>query len=144
MTLGIEALKAMLAELDANGTASMLPGNGERGYCAVCGNSIIATAIINEREDIGYLWGMYVASEHQRAGIGSALLSACLSSLTCARTLEVRVLETSSWAISFYQRHDFAITGWDYTELLDGVKTGTLVMSRSTQLPLALPTGVCL
>ena len=58
-SLGPSALDAMLQPLN-EGAASMLPGNGERGYCLVLGGEIIGSAVVRELGKIAYLWGMYV------------------------------------------------------------------------------------
>jgi len=50
----------------------------------------------------------YVLPDHQRAGVGSALLRYLLV-LTATRRLLVGTWAAASWAIVFYQRHGFRL-----------------------------------
>lgn len=128
-SLGQEALSKMLKDLDDNGVASMLPGTGERGYCMVRENEINATAVIIERGDTAYLWGMYVHPHQQRKGLGSRLLKGVANTITDAQKVEIRVLGSSPQALAFYQAHGFVESGREAIDLLGTLTIEAIVMS---------------
>ncbi|OLP44325.1 GNAT family N-acetyltransferase [Rhizobium oryziradicis] len=132
-SLGLAALDSSLKDLAQNGTASMLPGFGELGYCMADGQDIRASAIVVERGTVAYLWGMYVHPSCQRQGLGSLLLKGVASEIATSSDIEIRALPTSSSAISFYQKHGFVETGTEDTELTGGVSAKTLIMSVSVE-----------
>ena len=100
VTLGQAALLGMLADLERNGTASML-GSDERGYCLASGHEIYGSVIIAERGRVAYLWGMYVHPRRQRIGLGSRLLLGAAARIRSAPKVEIRVLLSSSGAVIF-------------------------------------------
>ncbi|TIX90030.1 GNAT family N-acetyltransferase [Rhizobium sp. P44RR-XXIV] len=132
-SLGQSALSAMLKDLEHNGTASMLPGSGERGYCIASDHEIDGSAIFAERDGVAYLWGMYVHPSQQRRGLGSRLLHGVAGEIETAEKVEVRVLVSSPAAINFYRKHGFTETGREKTELINSVETATLVMCTSVE-----------
>ncbi|HBF29556.1 GNAT family N-acetyltransferase [Rhizobium sp.] len=140
--LGEAALNRSLEDLAENGTASMLPGSGERGYCITDGQSIQASAIVVERGTVAYLWGMYVHPSCQRQGLGSLLLKGAAAQIVTSADIEIRVLPTSPWAIRFYQKHGFVQTGTEDTELTAGASAQTLIMSVKVERLKALPNGL--
>jgi hypothetical protein len=48
----------MLEDLERRGVAALLPGTGERGYCAVRDGGVVGSAVVAERGRTAYLWGM--------------------------------------------------------------------------------------
>lgn len=138
-SLGQAVLEKMLRELEQNGTASLFPGTGERGYCITDGRDIRASAIVVERGTVAYLWGMYVHPNCQREGLGSILLKAAASQIATSTDIEVRVLSSSSWAVSFYEKHGFVEIGTEDTELTGGFPTKTLVMSTRVETLKVMP-----
>lgn len=138
-SLGQAALGKMLADLEQNGTASFFPGTGERGYCMTDGENILASAIVVERGTVAYLWGMYVHPNYQRGGLGSILLKAAASQVAMSTDIEIRVLPTSPWAVSFYEKHGFVEIGTEDTELTGEFPTTTLVMSTRVETLKAMP-----
>lgn len=127
-SLGPDVLAGMLADLDANGISSMLPGTGERGYCATTNEHLQGTVVIAERGKTAYLWGLYVSSECQRKGLGSLLLKESANKLEHATHLEIRVLETSHSARNFYRKHGFGEVGRETEELLGGRAVDMIIM----------------
>jgi ribosomal protein S18 acetylase RimI-like enzyme len=111
----------------------MLPGSGECGYCIVDAQGIQASAIVVERGTVAYLWGMYVHPSCQRQGLGSLLLKGVAAHIVTSVEIEIRTLQTSPWAIRFYQKHGFVQTGTEDTELTGGVSAKTLIMSVSVE-----------
>ena len=132
-SLGQSTLLAMLKNLEQKGTASMLPGSGERGYCIASDHEIHGSAIFAERRGFAYLWGMYVHPGRQRKGLGSQLLHKVAGVIETAEKIEVRVLVTSPAAIVFYRKHGFTTTGNETIEILDSVEASALVMSTSVE-----------
>lgn len=132
-SLGENALSAMLKDLEHNGTASMLPGSGERGYCLASDHDIHGSVIVAERSGVAYLWGMYVHPSQQRRGLGSRLLHGVAGEIETAEKVEIRVLVSSPAAISFYRKHGFIETGREKTEIMNSVEAETLVMSASVK-----------
>lgn len=70
-------------------------------------NRIVGTAIAAERHGIGYVWGMYVAGDKKRNGIGRSLIAAVSARLLAADQLIVVVLKASSDAQAFYKALGF-------------------------------------
>jgi ribosomal protein S18 acetylase RimI-like enzyme len=132
-SLGQNALSAMLEDIERKGTASMLPGSGERGYCVASDHQILGSAIVAERGAIAYLWGMYVHPSQQRKGLGSRLLRGVAATIETAEKVEVRVLVSSPMAIGFYRKHGFTETSDETIEILDSVKASALVMSANIE-----------
>lgn len=129
-SLGLSTLNAMLQPLN-QGVASMLPGNGERGYCLVLGTKVIGSAVVRERGQTAYLWGMYVLPEQQRAGVGSQLLAYVVQDLMLSKNIEARVLQSSTSAQEFYQACGFELVGEETTEVMASVPLPTLVLAAN-------------
>lgn len=127
-SLGPSRLDGLLQGL-VDGTGSMLPGRGERGYCLSTGPRIIGSAVVNEPGTTAYLWGMYVNPEHQRAGAGSRLLAHVVQSLGVAKRLEIRALRTSPGAQAFYRAWGFEPIGEEEIELMAGVSVTSSVLA---------------
>lgn len=106
--VGPTAIAAMLEALNTPDLREMLPQTGERVAVAVVAGEIVGSAVVAERGQIAYLWGMYIAPAWQRQGLGSALLRHCATGITIATMVEVRVLASSPRAIAFYKRGGFA------------------------------------
>jgi ribosomal protein S18 acetylase RimI-like enzyme len=134
------ALEKMLDEIAQNGTASFFPGTGERGYCITDGQNILASAIVAERGTVAYLWGMYVHPNCQRQGLGSILLKGAVSQIATSTDIEVRVLPTSPWAVSFYQKLGFVEIGIEDL-VVPAATLQSLVMSAKVEALKALPVG---
>jgi ribosomal protein S18 acetylase RimI-like enzyme len=128
-SLGSAVLAKMLVDLDEKGTTSMLPENGERGYCVRSDGCLLGSVIVAERGGIAYLWGLYVLPDHQRRGLGSLLLAKTAGDLKEAKALEIRVLQTSAAALAFYRKHGFIEVGRETSELLGEVSTEMIVLS---------------
>ncbi len=60
----------------------------------------------------GVIWGMYVAPDARRLGIGAALLEAIMESAApVIEQVRLAVIEENAGAISLYQKHGFEIYG---------------------------------
>jgi ribosomal protein S18 acetylase RimI-like enzyme len=127
-TLGPDGMAAMLSEFAT--IEDMLPGDGELGFCAVSGQSLIGSVIVRERGAAAYLWGMYVSPAHHRRGVGASLLAAATGALVTAATVEARVLTSSRRAYSFYTTHGFRETGQE-TTVLGGLTLDTVVTTMT-------------
>lgn len=119
--LGKAAVDEMLAELDRSGICSMLPGAGERGYCAVADGRIIGSIIIAERGPTAYVWGLYVQAFAQRAGLGRRLFKRAVQSIRTAKWLELSVLTTSPWAYDFYLKQGLKKVNESDSELFGSI-----------------------
>jgi ribosomal protein S18 acetylase RimI-like enzyme len=128
-SLGAEAVASMFGDLDRHQLSGMLPGHGERGYCAIASGRIIGSTIIAERGATAYLWGMYIHPDYQTLGIGSHLLAAIAQGITVAKTVELRALASSHRAVAFYTRRGFRQTGEEMSTLMSSLEVKTLVMS---------------
>jgi RimJ/RimL family protein N-acetyltransferase len=128
LSLGLDVLAGMLADLETHGTNSMLPGAGERGYCQMSEGTTQGSVIIAERGRAAYVWGLYVLPECQRLGLGSQLLAAAVGSLQQAERLEISVLESSLAAQAFYRKRGFRDVGKETSELLGSVVVEMIVM----------------
>lgn len=132
-SLGVKALTGMLGNLEQNGISGMLPGNDERGLCAVGSAGIMGSVIIAERNGKAYVWGPYIKPEHQRHGLGTKLLMAAASTLSPDISIEVRVLLTSEPAILFYRKHGLVEIATEQTKLSGDVTVATSVMAVCAQ-----------
>jgi len=74
----------------------------ERVWVAEVGHQIVAYASVSD----GFLNNLYVLPDHQRRGIGSALLSKVKMHLPGG--VRLWTFEPNGAAIRFYERHDFA------------------------------------
>jgi len=63
---------------------------------------------IQDVKDVTLIRHAYVATAHQRHGIGSALLAALLDG--ASRPVLIGTWATAVWAIRFYERHGFRLT----------------------------------
>ncbi len=130
-TLGQHVVAAMLADLDASGLRSMLPGKDERAAVVTLAGQVAGSAVAAERGRIAYLWGMYVHPAHQRVGVGTALLRHVAGWLSSSVTVEARVLASSPWAVAFYGRHGFREVGHEPFEAAPGCAAQAMVMAVS-------------
>jgi ribosomal protein S18 acetylase RimI-like enzyme len=132
--LGEQVVLSMLADLDTNKMKNMMPGNDEITYLAFENSSLEGTITIAERRSVSYVWGMYVQPEKRRQGVGSTLLHHAMNFLITATSVEVRVLESSPWAISFYQKHGFKKIGTEPFEIAENTTVTSFVMAFANTL----------
>lgn len=132
-SLGPAATDAMLSELETKGAAGLVDFATSHGFCAVNGTEIVATAIFSRRNDLAFLWGMYVKPAHQRAGIGAGLLDAVRQAVR-PRPIEVRVLRASLHAKHFYRKQGFRTVGHEKTQVMPGIEADCLVMRDTRQV----------
>lgn len=137
--LGPAAVEAMIAELDATDLATMLPGSGERAAAAFLDDRLIGSVVAAKPRAVAYVWGMYVDRDHQRSGIGRALMAHAAAWVGDATALEVRALETSPWAIAFYEHLGFRRIGADHLDFAPGHRVAAAVMSIEPSVLLAAP-----
>lgn len=107
-------------------------------------NRVVGTAIAAERHRIGYVWGMYVAGDKKRNGIGRSLINAVSARLSAADQLTVIVLKASSDARAFYKALGFVcIKDCDY-ELAPGrsERATVLVLNMVAHQPSSFSTGL--
>jgi len=84
------------------------------------GKRVVGTAMAAERRGVGYVWGMYVATDKKRCGIGRALINEVFARLPSAHQLSAVVLKASSGAGAFYRAQGFvAVKNCDH-ELAPG------------------------
>lgn len=119
--LGQVAVDEMLAELDRSGISSMLPGNGERGYCAAADGRIVGSIVVAERGQMAYVWGLYIQVFAQRRGLGARLFECAVRSIKTAKWLELSVLTTSPWAYDFYLRQGLKKVNESDSELFGSI-----------------------
>lgn len=83
-------------------------------------NRVVGTAFAAERHGVGYIWGVYVATDKKRCGIGRTLINEVSARLSWANELSVTVLKGISGADAFYRAQGFvAVRDCDY-ELVPG------------------------
>ncbi|SNY92205.1 Ribosomal protein S18 acetylase RimI [Cohaesibacter sp. ES.047] len=97
------------------------------------GNRAIGTAMAAERRGVGYIWGVYVATDKQRCGIGRTLINEVSARLPSASQFSVIVLEASVEARAFYQALNFSTMERCHEELAPGLimQARTMVYTRS-------------
>jgi ribosomal protein S18 acetylase RimI-like enzyme len=132
-THGPKVLKSLLALLDPPDLSGVLPQADGRTTVAESGaassRQIIGSIIAAERGRTAYLWAMYVAPDHQRQGIGGALLRQGTDWLSTSEALEVRVMQSSHGAVAFYRTYGFREMAIEDTELAPGLPLRTIVMT---------------
>lgn len=84
---------------------------GHKMLVAVRGDEIIGGAQMVRRspEEADELRILYVAKQHKRSGIGSALLQTACASFEPARATKLDVVQFNHEAIAFYVKHGFAL-----------------------------------
>lgn len=106
--LGPDGLSALLATLDSADMAGLAPGNGEVILTANAPDgALLGTLICATRGGIGYVWGMYVAAQAQRMGLGKSLFAKAMLWHADAAGFEVIALSQSTQALRFYQSLGF-------------------------------------
>jgi ribosomal protein S18 acetylase RimI-like enzyme len=133
-TLGTETTHAMLTELDETKLRSIMPQEDEVTLVAVHNEQIVGTLTYAVRHRISYLWGMYVFPDFQRRGVGSKLIHEAKQGSKLSDWIEVRVLQSSLGAVSFYQKHGFTFCGDETLDLPHGKTAATFVMSCAANL----------
>jgi ribosomal protein S18 acetylase RimI-like enzyme len=133
-TLGTETTYAMLTELDETKLRSIIPQEDEVTLVAVQDEQIVGTLTYAVRHRISYLWGMYVLPDFQRRGVGSKLIYEAKQGSKHSDCIEVRVLQTSLGAVSFYQKHGLTLCGDETLDLPHGKTAATFVMSCAANI----------
>ena len=71
-------------------------------------------------EDTGEVYAIYVLAEHQKRGVGGALMDEALARLSAYSKVALWVLDTNERAIGFYERCGFRFDGVS-TEIMLGI-----------------------
>jgi N-acetylglutamate synthase-like GNAT family acetyltransferase len=77
-------------------------------FVAFASDELIGTSAVHFKSDTGYLYGLVVARQWRKQGIGHALLYACLDHLRKARVKRVLAL-VMFWNIRFFRKHGFTL-----------------------------------
>lgn len=105
---GSAVTQKMIEPLSSETLADVVPQEDETTLVARVGDGIVGCAVIAERYDMAYLWGVYVASAWQRKGVGKALVHHAASLVEEAHTIQVTVLTASEPAVMFYRSLGFS------------------------------------
>jgi len=83
-------------------------GRGVEFYGYFASDALVGVMGIQHVKDVTLIRHAYVLTHHQKIGIGQNLLKHLLS---LARTTEIMAgtWENASWAVRFYQKHDFKL-----------------------------------
>ena len=73
----------------------------------IVGNGLVGVMGVQMVEDVALIRHAYVTSDHQRSGIGSALLAGLRGRVD--RPILIGTWAAASWAIDFYLRHGFKL-----------------------------------
>jgi len=93
-------------------------------------NRVVGTALAAERHGVGYVWGVYVATDKKRCGVGRTLISEVSARLSSAKELSVTVLRAGSAANAFYRAQGFVpVQDCDY-DLVPGTTEQATVLVR--------------
>jgi N-acetylglutamate synthase-like GNAT family acetyltransferase len=77
-------------------------------FVAVVSQELVGTSAVCFKADTGYLYGLVVARQWRKQGVGRALLEACLDRLRKARVRRVLAL-VMFWNLRFFRKHGFAL-----------------------------------
>jgi GNAT superfamily N-acetyltransferase len=122
-----------LAEIDtpefrqrrAEGWTERIANPATPGFVALCNGDVggycslsLPSRDEDAGDDVAELAAIYVAPEHQRAGLGAALMEVVLATVTDRRwqTITLWVFSANASAIAFYVRHGFV---FDHTTMTD-------------------------
>ena len=72
--VGRNATNGLIKSVLGDGLDALIPGNDEEACLGVIGSQIVGSIICAYRNGYLYVWGLYVGRQHQRRGIGRAML----------------------------------------------------------------------
>ncbi|WP_119308508.1 GNAT family N-acetyltransferase [Cohaesibacter haloalkalitolerans] len=131
--VGRAATDGLIASMLGNGIKALVPGRDETACLAEQGSRIVGSIIHAQRQGFVYVWGLYVARQKQRMGIGQALLSHALKDCHDDLIVEVSVLVASRKARAFYDKLGFRQVAEECFEM----GAGNFVPSGILQAPVS-------
>ncbi len=126
--LGPAGIAKLLASLATEDIGGVLPGADELAVVATIDGEIVGTAVGAVRGETAHIWGMYVHPDHQRGGLGHALLQTLMAFLAEAKGAVVHVLNSSQGAVIFYEKIGFVSLDMTDVELVEGTPQSAHVM----------------
>nr|WP_321525996.1 GNAT family N-acetyltransferase [uncultured Cohaesibacter sp.] len=137
--VGRAATDGLIASLLGNGIKTLVPGRDETACLAEQGSRIVGSIVHAQRQGFVYVWGLYVARQKQRMGIGQALLSHALMGHHDDLIVEVSVLVASRKARAFYDKLGFRQVAEECFEM----GAGNFVPSGILQAPVSTIRNLC-
>ncbi|WP_319484515.1 GNAT family N-acetyltransferase [uncultured Cohaesibacter sp.] len=137
--VGRAATDGLISSMLGNGIKALVPGHDEIASLAEQGSRIVGSVIHAQRQGFVYVWGLYVARQKQRMGIGQALLSHALIGCHDDLIVEVSVLVASRKARAFYDKLGFRQVAEESFEM----GAGNFVPSGILQAPVSTIRKLC-
>ncbi|WP_319568948.1 GNAT family N-acetyltransferase [Cohaesibacter marisflavi] len=131
--VGRSATDGLIRSMLGDGVHSLVPGRDEKAYLAYTGARLVGSIICAHRHHFLYVWGLYVAKDTQRRGLGCHLLDHAMTGLHADTIVEVSVLKASQKARDFYDKLGFRQVGEERYDM----GAGNPVPSFILQAPVA-------
>nr|WP_321463514.1 GNAT family N-acetyltransferase [uncultured Cohaesibacter sp.] len=126
--VGRSATNGLIQSVLGDGLDALLPGNDEEACLGVIGSQIVGSIICAYRNGYLYIWGLYVGRQHQRKGIGRALLCHVMADRHEDVIVEVSVLRASERARRFYDKLGFRQVAEESYEMGSGNPVPSLIL----------------
>ena len=120
--VGPRADAAIAASLDGDAIRSMF---ADDGGCLVAldAEALLGSVCFVERRTIAYVWGLYVRPDHQRGGIGTALIRQAVRTFTSAEWVDLSAVDDQ--ALAFYRKLGFVEQGPGEVDLVAKLTVAT-------------------
>jgi ribosomal protein S18 acetylase RimI-like enzyme len=136
---GAAVAREMAEPLSSATLADLVPQEDETALIARINGAIVGCAVIAERCDIAYIWGVYVATYWHRKDVGKALMRHATTLVSTATIVQVTVLSASEPAVSFYRALGFSVDEIARYDLTPSCSAEACVMN----VPLAVLKNAC-
>lgn len=127
--LGTDITERMINTLDGDHLGNMLSAEDINALVCIDDKNIIGTCMYASRNDITYIWGVYVLQSMQTSGIGRTMLATIADKVLANNILQVVVLEASNNAVEFYKHLGFTITQKIVYELVKDCNQPAFIMT---------------
>nr|WP_321982503.1 GNAT family N-acetyltransferase [uncultured Cohaesibacter sp.] len=122
------ATEGLIRSMLEDGIHSLVPGRDEKAYLASIGARLVGSIICAHRHHFLYVWGLYVAEDMQRRGLGCGLLDRAMMGLHVDTIVEVSVLQASKKARAFYGKLGFRQVGEAHHDMGAGNPVASLIL----------------
>ncbi|WNU99105.1 GNAT family N-acetyltransferase [Enterobacter sp. DTU_2021_1002640_1_SI_PRY_ASU_LCPMC_013] len=129
--LGEDITLTMIRTLDDESLGGLLDDKDIHVVLAMMGKKIIGSCMYAIRDNVAYIWGVYVIKYAQSSGTGRAMIEAVANAIPKNTAMQVIVLEVSIGAIEFYKNLGFKICGKTKYVLPDGDEQSAIIMTAS-------------
>ncbi|KZL18619.1 Acetyltransferase (GNAT) family protein [Pseudovibrio axinellae] len=126
--LGDELTKQLVARLDSDDLAGVVPGKDEQVWLLRCHGEIVGSLVCAHRAEVLYIWACYLARDFQRVGLGRMIMKAAVADYAKDLVACVHVLSVSTAAQAFYKKLGFIDCGVTEFEVVTDSFTPARIM----------------